>query len=66
MTSWYLFPVTFQDPSSFVRRLFIDKAHKLLKEQAIPTRYSCAFAFCISDSMKDLQDDVCPSLSVMQ
>ncbi|XP_022976675.1 sister chromatid cohesion protein PDS5 homolog A-like isoform X2 [Cucurbita maxima] len=46
-----------KDPSSFVRRLFIDKAHKLLKEQAIPTRYACAFAFCISDSMKDLQDD---------
>ncbi|XP_022131924.1 sister chromatid cohesion protein PDS5 homolog A isoform X2 [Momordica charantia] len=46
-----------KDSSSVVRRLFIDKAHKLLKEQAIPTRYACAFAFCISDSVKDLQDD---------
>ncbi|XP_023523391.1 sister chromatid cohesion protein PDS5 homolog A-like isoform X2 [Cucurbita pepo subsp. pepo] len=46
-----------KDSSSLVRRLFIDKAHKLLKEKAIPTRYACVFAFCISDSLKDLQDD---------
>ncbi|KAG6608062.1 Sister chromatid cohesion protein PDS5-like A-B, partial [Cucurbita argyrosperma subsp. sororia] len=46
-----------KDSSSLVRRLFIDKAHKLLTEQAIPTRYACVFAFCISDSLKDLQDD---------
>lgn len=54
-----LFPSTFQDSSSMFRKQFIDKVHKLLKEQAIPTRYACAFAFCISDSLKDLQDDVC-------
>lgn len=46
-----------KDPSYKSRKQFIDKAHKLLKEQAIPTRYACAFAFCFSDSMKDLRDD---------
>ncbi|XP_038899210.1 sister chromatid cohesion protein PDS5 homolog A isoform X2 [Benincasa hispida] len=48
---------TAKDSSSKFRKQFIDKAHKLLKEQAIPTRYACAFAFCISDSLKDLQED---------
>ncbi|TYK31652.1 sister chromatid cohesion protein PDS5-like protein A isoform X1 [Cucumis melo var. makuwa] len=49
--------LTAKDSSSMFRKQFIDKVHKLLKEQAIPTRYACAFAFCISDSLKDLQDD---------
>ncbi|KAA8538477.1 hypothetical protein F0562_027977 [Nyssa sinensis] len=46
-----------RDSSSFVRRLFIDKIHKLLKEHALPSKYACAFAFAALDSPKDLQDD---------
>ncbi|KAE8649626.1 sister chromatid cohesion protein PDS5 homolog A isoform X1 [Cucumis sativus] len=46
-----------KNSSSKFRKQFIDKVHKLLKEQAIPTRYACAFAFCNSDNLKDLQDD---------
>lgn len=51
--------VKFQDSSSFVRRLFLDKTHKLLKDHAIPIRYACAFALAASDHCKDLQDAVC-------
>lgn len=51
--------VIFQDSSSFVRRLFLDKTHKLLKEHVIPIRYACAFTLATSDSLKDLQHDVC-------
>ncbi|XP_021806603.1 sister chromatid cohesion protein PDS5 homolog A isoform X3 [Prunus avium] len=46
-----------KDDSPLVRRLFLDKAHKLLKEHAIPSRYACAFAMATSDCPKDLQDD---------
>ncbi|CAL5333273.1 unnamed protein product [Camellia sinensis] len=46
------------DSSTFARRLFIDKIHKLLKQHAVPTKYACAFAFAASDSVKDLRDDV--------
>lgn len=49
--------LTAKDSSSFVRRLFLDKTHKLLKERAIPIRYACAFAFSASDCLKDLEDD---------
>lgn len=48
----------FQDPSPLIRRLFLDKTHKLLKEHAIPSRYACAFAFAGPDCPKDLQEDV--------
>ncbi|THG17239.1 hypothetical protein TEA_014995 [Camellia sinensis var. sinensis] len=47
-----------KDSSTFARRLFIDKTHKLLKQHAVPTKYACAFAFAASDSVKDLRDDV--------
>ncbi|KAK9993628.1 hypothetical protein SO802_023331 [Lithocarpus litseifolius] len=46
-----------KDSSFFVRRLFLDKMHKLLKEHVIPSRYACAFALGTSDCLKDLQDD---------
>ncbi|KAM7514857.1 hypothetical protein LguiA_004440 [Lonicera macranthoides] len=46
-----------KDPSSLVRRSFIDKTYKLLREHAIPSSYACAFAFGASDSVKDLQED---------
>ncbi|OVA03847.1 hypothetical protein BVC80_8065g3 [Macleaya cordata] len=46
-----------RDPSSLVRRLFLHKIHKLLKERAIPSRYACAFALGASDCFKDVQAD---------
>ncbi|GAV71980.1 Cnd1 domain-containing protein [Cephalotus follicularis] len=46
-----------KDSSSFVRRQFLNKTHKLLKEHAIPTKYACAFVLATSDNLKDLQDD---------
>ncbi|XP_059435125.1 sister chromatid cohesion protein PDS5 homolog B isoform X2 [Corylus avellana] len=46
-----------KDSSVFVRRIFLDKTHKLLKEHAIPSRYACAFALATSDRLKDLQDN---------
>ncbi|XP_021284773.1 sister chromatid cohesion protein PDS5 homolog A isoform X2 [Herrania umbratica] len=46
-----------KDSSSFVRRSFLDKTHKLLKEHAIPIRYACAFTLATSDILKDLQHD---------
>nr|XP_023895228.1 sister chromatid cohesion protein PDS5 homolog A isoform X3 [Quercus suber] len=46
-----------KDSSLFVRRLFLDKMHKLLKEHVISSRYACAFALGTSDCLKDLQDD---------
>ncbi|KAM5564215.1 sister chromatid cohesion protein PDS5 [Rosa sericea] len=46
-----------KDDSPLVRRLFLDKTHKLLKGHAIPSRYACAFAMATSDCLKDLQDD---------
>ncbi|RZC54499.1 hypothetical protein C5167_013360 [Papaver somniferum] len=46
-----------RDPSSPVRRSFLDKVHKLLKERAVPIRYACAFALGASDCSKDVQAD---------
>ncbi|KAM1074484.1 hypothetical protein ACFX11_019663 [Malus domestica] len=46
-----------KDDSPLVRRSFLDKTHKLLKEHVIPSRYACAFAMATSDCLKDLQDD---------
>ncbi|KAH7567872.1 hypothetical protein JRO89_XS07G0171200 [Xanthoceras sorbifolium] len=46
-----------KDSSTFVRRSFIDKTHKLLKVHLIPIRYACAFALATSDCLKDLRDD---------
>ncbi|GAB4844181.1 hypothetical protein Ancab_037547 [Ancistrocladus abbreviatus] len=45
-----------KDASSFVRRLFLDKIHKLLKMHAIPIRYACAFSLATSDCLEDLQE----------
>ncbi|KAK3041371.1 hypothetical protein RJ639_001569, partial [Escallonia herrerae] len=46
-----------KDPSSLVRRSFVRKIYKLLKERALPKRYACAFALAASDALKDLQED---------
>ncbi|XP_048332268.2 sister chromatid cohesion protein PDS5 homolog B isoform X1 [Ziziphus jujuba] len=46
-----------KDESSSVRRSFLDKTYKLLKEHAIPSRYACAYALATSDSLKDLKED---------
>ncbi|KAF9687215.1 hypothetical protein SADUNF_Sadunf02G0070500 [Salix dunnii] len=45
-----------KEPCPLVKRLFLDKMHKLLKEHAIPSRYACAYALAASDHSKDLQD----------
>ncbi|KAJ6685415.1 PRECOCIOUS DISSOCIATION OF SISTERS 5 ISOFORM A [Salix purpurea] len=45
-----------KEPCPLVKRLFLDKMHKLLKEHAIPSRYACAYALAASDHCKDLQD----------
>ncbi|XXG74106.1 hypothetical protein AAC387_Pa07g2909 [Persea americana] len=49
-----------RDPSSLVRRSFLEKIHKLLRERSIPSRYACAFALassdCIGDSTKYLAE----------
>lgn len=62
MFSSNLSSVLFQDSSPLIRRLFLDKTHKLLKEHAIPSRYACAFVLAGPDCPKDLQEDVglCP------
>ncbi|XP_022768187.1 sister chromatid cohesion protein PDS5 homolog A-like isoform X3 [Durio zibethinus] len=44
-----------KDSSSSVRRSFLDKTHKLLKERVIPIRYACAFTLATSDCPEDLQ-----------
>ncbi|KAL8110273.1 sister chromatid cohesion protein PDS5 homolog B isoform X1 [Apium graveolens] len=46
-----------KDPSSLIRRSFVDKTFKLLKEHIIPIRYACAFALAASCSDKDMQKD---------
>ncbi|KAL6962149.1 hypothetical protein U1Q18_037103 [Sarracenia purpurea var. burkii] len=46
-----------KDSTASIRRLFIDKTHKLLKQHAVPSKYACAFAFAASDSQANLQDD---------
>ncbi|KAJ9167086.1 hypothetical protein P3X46_021763 [Hevea brasiliensis] len=45
-----------RDSYSSVRRKFLNKTHKLLKEHAIPSRYACAFPLAAFDCCKDLQD----------
>lgn len=52
------FPCTCQDSKAMVRKPFIAKIHKLLKQHAIPSKYACAFAFAASDSLENLRDDV--------
>uniref|UniRef100_A0A1D1YLJ6 Sister chromatid cohesion protein PDS5 A n=1 Tax=Anthurium amnicola TaxID=1678845 RepID=A0A1D1YLJ6_9ARAE len=65
-TRWdlHISPYTFslammlaKDHSSIIRKSFIDKIHKLLKEHAIPKRYACAFALASSESLADAQAD---------
>ncbi|KAL8170975.1 hypothetical protein V2J09_022779 [Rumex salicifolius] len=48
--------MTAKDDSPFVRRLFLDKTHRLLKEHAIPIKYACSFPLAASDCEKDLQN----------
>lgn len=50
--------VMLQDPSDTVRKAFLSKIHKLLKEHAIPSRYACAFAIASSDCLEDVRTDV--------
>ncbi|CAI9115357.1 OLC1v1016244C1 [Oldenlandia corymbosa var. corymbosa] len=45
------------DNSLLLRRLFVNKVQKLLKEHAVPSRYACAFSFASSDADKTLYDD---------
>ncbi|GLU01048.1 hypothetical protein SLE2022_183740 [Rubroshorea leprosula] len=49
--------MTAKDSSAFVRRSFLVKTYKLLREHVIPSRYACAFALATSDYLKELQDD---------
>ncbi|KAL5704355.1 hypothetical protein ACHQM5_022795 [Ranunculus cassubicifolius] len=46
-----------RDPSSLVRKSFVEKVHKLLKERAIPSKYACAFALGVTDSIDDVQSN---------
>ncbi|XP_074573683.1 sister chromatid cohesion protein PDS5 homolog B [Curcuma longa] len=46
-----------RDPSFTLRKSLIYKIHKLLKEQAIPDRYACAFALASMDCVGELRDD---------
>ncbi|XP_073000395.1 sister chromatid cohesion protein PDS5 homolog B isoform X2 [Typha latifolia] len=46
-----------RDSSSIVRKSFICKIHNLLKDQAIPNRYACAFAMTSSDFLGDVRAD---------
>lgn len=48
-----------KDSSSSVRKTFLHKTHKLLKEHLAPRRYACAFSLTASDYFQDLQDDPC-------
>lgn len=44
-----------KDPSSFVRRKFLSKTQKLLKEHKLPIRFACAFALAVTESIDDLR-----------
>lgn len=46
-----------RDPSAIVRRLLLCKLHKLLKDQAIPNRYACAFPLASMDCIGDIRTD---------
>ncbi|KAL3845532.1 hypothetical protein ACJIZ3_002935 [Penstemon smallii] len=49
--------LTSKDRSPWVRRSFVSKVHKFLKNHVIPSRYACAFLFAALDSLKDLRSD---------
>ncbi|KAL1294310.1 hypothetical protein AAHE18_19G133200 [Arachis hypogaea] len=44
-----------KDSSPFVRRTFLAKIHKLLKERKLPIRFTCAFAFGVTDGIEDVR-----------
>ncbi|MQL79402.1 hypothetical protein Taro_011839 [Colocasia esculenta] len=46
-----------KDGSSVIRKSFIDKVNKLLKEHSIPKRYGCAFALASAGPLPDFQAD---------
>ncbi|KAL6010732.1 hypothetical protein ACLOJK_001173 [Asimina triloba] len=46
-----------RDPKSYVRKSFLEKVHKLLKERAIPMRYACSFALAASDCLQEIRED---------
>ncbi|PIN16167.1 Sister chromatid cohesion complex Cohesin, subunit PDS5 [Handroanthus impetiginosus] len=46
-----------KDHSSWVRRSFANKIHKLLTNHALPSRYACAFSFVALDPVRDLCSD---------
>ncbi|WCJ44636.1 hypothetical protein M5689_025294 [Euphorbia peplus] len=45
-----------KDSSLSVRRSFLNKTYKLLKEHSLPLRYACVLALAASGLSKDLQD----------
>lgn len=46
-----------KDDDPQVRRLFLDKLHRLVKVHSIPSRYACAFAVAASDSEEDIREN---------
>ncbi|OAY80665.1 Sister chromatid cohesion protein PDS B, partial [Ananas comosus] len=48
---------TARDSSCAVRRSFICKIHKLLKEHALLNKYACAFALTSTDCLGDIRTD---------
>lgn len=55
-----------QDDNPMVRRLFLDKLHRLVKMHSTPSRYACAFAVAASDSEDDIRENVWNTLLQMQ
>ncbi|XP_073145431.1 sister chromatid cohesion protein PDS5 homolog B isoform X2 [Henckelia pumila] len=49
--------LTSKDKSPWIRRSFVNKLYKLLRNQVLPIRYACAFSFAAVDSLKDLRCD---------
>ncbi|XP_020260052.1 sister chromatid cohesion protein PDS5 homolog A isoform X2 [Asparagus officinalis] len=46
-----------RDPSFSVRKSFLCKVHKLLKNHVLPNRYACSFAFACLDYLADIRTD---------
>ncbi|KAK4429654.1 Sister chromatid cohesion protein pds5 [Sesamum alatum] len=52
-----------KDHSPVVRRSFANKLHKLLRNNAVPSRYACAFSFVVVDALEDL---CCDALTYLE
>ncbi|KAK4276740.1 hypothetical protein QN277_014853 [Acacia crassicarpa] len=44
-----------KDSSSSIRRSFLNKVYKMLKERRLPIRYACAFPLAVMEGTEDLQ-----------